>query len=364
MNPPVRLLTFVAIIACVIILAFILLSAISACFINFANANLARAVSLPNDAPMRLAALDQASPQLLVAQTWSQNPRIDLAFARSWLENKQSQNAVVALQTAGDGLRDDFMAQFVWGNAEWQAGNSGAAFEHWRTAGALEYFVQATRRALSQDQWQSAVELARIVVGIAPNDANVHYLLGDALSHQSPNDIEAMSELARAEQLIGNHDNEFLSTILSRHGEILAAQGKYAQAIDLFNHARQVASLDARPRTDYARAILNVDPASVGEAKKLLEQVVADSPWYTDAYILLADLAEKNGDMLGAEMWYKTGLQKNPNDARLFFPLGEFYVQQNKRDEAQATLTLALKYETRADVLESIARALAQVKSQ
>jgi Tfp pilus assembly protein PilF len=253
------------------------------------------------------------------------------------------------------------MAQFVWGNAEWSAGNRDAAFERWRKAGALKYFVEEGHRAMFRDDWSHAEDYARIAVGIAPEDAEAHYLLADALVSQRKSDDEAMHELERAAQIVGDGDHEFLSTVITRQGELLAMQGKNSEAINYFSHASQVAPLDARPRTDYAQTILKIDAKRKSEAENLLTQVVTDSPWYIDAYVMLADIAEKDGSMVQAENWYKTGLQKNPNDARLLFPLGQFYMRQNRIGEAKDTLTLALKYETRPDVLQAISRALTKI---
>ncbi|MBI5035645.1 MAG: tetratricopeptide repeat protein [Chloroflexi bacterium] len=364
MKSPVRLLPLSVIIVCLIILVLLLPSAASAWFFNSANAQLARAASLPADSPVRVSTLNDANAQLTQASGLAQNPRIALAFARGWLEHYKPQRAVDSLQTSGNVLHDDFMAQFVWGNAEWSAGNHAAAFEHWRQAGALKYFTEEAHRALFRDDWSQAENYARIAIGIAPQDADSHFLLADALVNQRKNDDEAMRELERAAQIVGGGDNEFLSTILSRQGELLEIQGKYSQAIEYFTRARKVAPIDARPRTDYARTILKINPAATSEARDLLTQVVTDSSWYIDAYILLANLAEKDGELAQAENWYKTGLSKNPNDARLFFPLGEFYARQKRIGDGKDTLTLALKYETRPDVLQAISRALTQLSAK
>jgi tetratricopeptide (TPR) repeat protein len=157
-------------------------------------------------------------------------------------------------------------------------------------------------------------------------------------------------------------DPDVKSRALSRQGEVLAEQGKLRDALDAFQRARGIAPIDARPRTGYALAQLQSDPGARDEAIALLVQVVSDSPWYTAAYIALAQIAEKNSDAPGAEIWLKTGLGKNPNDPRLLLPLGELYARQNRVAEARATLELALKYETHTDDRDAITRALERIQ--
>jgi tetratricopeptide (TPR) repeat protein len=220
--------------------------------------------------------------------------------------------------------------------------------------------VQQMHRADDNHAWKQAEDFARIAVGIRPNDADAHLVLGDALSRQNINNPEAMRELERAQQLTGDH--ELLSTILSRQGEILEGQGKLQQALEYFNRARAVAPIDAHPRTDAALVMLKLQPGMREQVVALLTQVVNDSPWYTAAYIALANVAENDGDVKGAEEWYSKGLARNENSPDLLFAEGEFYARQHQLDRAKATLTLALKYETRADNLQTIANVLAGLK--
>jgi predicted Zn-dependent protease len=149
-----------------------------------------------------------------------------------------------------------------------------------------------------------------------------------------------------------------LSTILSRKGEVLVGQDKARQAIDLFVEARAIAPLDARPRTDYAVTLLKLQPDARDIAKSVLNQIVSDSPWYTAAYIALANISKTSGDANGAETWLNRGLVRNPDNPDLLFALGQFYARQDRVEEARTILVRALSVETHADSLESIATAL------
>jgi tetratricopeptide (TPR) repeat protein len=349
-----RFKILVVIIAALVIGAILFPQAASAWFLNAANAQIARAAT--TDSSERAAALANADTQITQARQLANEPRLSLAQARAALARG---DAAGVLATASPSLQSDPIAQFVWANAAWQARDVDTAFARWRDAGALVFFVNQTYRALDKHDWQDAEKFARIAIGIAPDYADTHFALGDALSRQDPANSEALRELERAEMLA--RDDEFRSTILSRRAEILAQQGKLRDALVLFDQARRVAPLDARPRTGYALAQLQLDP-NARAAIALLTQVVTDSPWYTAAYGALAQIAEKEGDGAGAETWLKTGLAKNPNDPRLLFPLGELYARQGRTADARTTLRLALKLETRADAVRAISRALEKLR--
>ncbi len=348
--------TGIILIGAVAITALILPQAASAWLLNLANLNLARAASLPMDAPARADALSAADAQLGSARAF---------VASGWIALAQMRAALAG----GDALRatqidppSDFIAQFWAGNAAWQMGNQDAAWAAWRAAGAFEYFIQQAHRASFQHDWGAAEQWARIAVGIAPASADAHFVLGDALSQQSVANIEAIQELNRAADL--THDQEFLSTALTRHGEILAARGDYAGAIEYYNRAIRVAPLDARPRTGLARVWLEPAAPVHGDADALLKQVVTDSPWAVSAFVLLAQNAERwHNDPQGAEAWYRAGLEKNPHDPLLLFERAEFYARTNRWSEAKANYVLALQYETHADQLQLVAHRLAAVSA-
>jgi len=348
-----------AIIALLVLAIVAFPSLASAGSLNLAHAGLARAMSLPQDSPHRIAALDQAQAHLARARDVpSTNPRVALAQARIWLARAEPQRAAQALRAADAGLQNDFIAQFFWAQAEWQSSNVNAAYAHWRTAGALTYFTQALNRARDRHQWDAMYASAQIAVGIEPANAEARYALGDALSHQPGATRVALAELARAFDLTA--DPELRATILSRQGEVLVEQGEYRAALELFARAMDLAPRDARPRVDYARAVLRFEPDARARAIDLLHQALAVAPWYSLAYSTLAEIAETQNDLAGAEEWYRKGLAhaSRRNNADLLFGLAQFYARQNRVDDARATMILAMRYETRGDVLLIIARAL------
>ncbi len=354
------------IVAAWVIVAAIFPSLAGAWFVNQANSAIAQASSLPQDSAARSSDLIAAENDLNSARGSLYTPRALLAQTRILLARGDAAGATRTFDQADASLRADPIARFVWADAARQSDQAALAIEQWRAAGAYTYFSQQMHRAADSHQWQTAEADARRAVGIDPNSADAHLALGDALSQQDINDPTALTELDRAREL--TRDPEVLSTIISRQGEILASQGKLQAALDYFNQARAVAPTDARPRTDYALTLLKLQPdardhqGDLGQAVALLNQVVSDSPWYTLAYIALANISETGSDSKGAEDWLQKGLARNPNNPDLLFALGQCYARQPRLDEARSTLVLALKYETRADNLKAIADALAGLK--
>ena len=353
------IIALLVLIGAVLVTALILPPSAGAWFRNSANARIARAMSLPADAPARLTALNDAEAQLAQARAWSNDALIPFAQARAFLARGDASRAAEALRATGTSLQDDFIAQFVWGQAEWQSSNATAAFERWRAADALDYFMNQTLRAGFKHQWQDAEKYARIAVGIAPERAETHYYLGDAIGYQAADNPEALREIERAAEL--TRDPEFLSTILSRKGELLAAQGKDRDALAVFDRARQSAPRDARPRIGYAVTLLRLDPNAERQSVDILTQVVNDAPWTIGAHLALASIAESHGGSPGAEEWYRAALARDANNPDVLFPLGQFYARQNRVDDAKKMLTLALKYEPHADDQQAIARARAEL---
>ncbi len=332
----------------------------SAWLLNLANASLARAQSLPADSPRRLDALDEAAANVTRAQEIASGPRLLLAQARVLILRGDDSRALSTFESAGV-APSDTIGQFLWGESAYESNRADIAFAHWRAAGAVEFFIQEAHRAQDAHQWQTAERMARIAVGIEPARAEAHYVLGDALGWLSSADPVALSELDQALAL--TNDPEFISTILSRKGELLADRGRYDQALDLFKQARAVAPIDARPRTDYAMTLLRASPEAHQEAEALLKQVIDDSPWYSAAYVALADIASSEGKLKEAEAWLQTGLASNPNHPGLLMPLAELYVRENRIEPARQALVLAIKNETRADALQEIAHRLERLKA-
>ena len=319
--------------------------ATSALLLNAANAQIARAATMP--ATARTQSLDLAEQFTYQARQIANEPRLSLAHVRARV-----------LRGAPDFTESisnpDSIAQFWLGQAAWDAQEPAQAFAFWRAAGAFTYFINQARRAVDKHIWDEAEKFARIAIGIAPDDAEAHLILGTAISFQNIHTDEALRELARAFELA--RDDELRATILSRHAEILAGRGDVRAARALFKRARELAPIDARPRVGLA-LLLERDQASA-----LLEQVIADSPWYVVAYSARAQIAEATNDARGAETWLHRRLAKNPNDARLLLPLGELYARQGRVAEAKTMLELALKNETRADGRAAILRALEKLK--
>ncbi len=344
--------------ACLTALALFFPTLAAAWQLNQANAHLARAASLPADAPRRALELQRAQSVIESARA---APRLALADARLAALRGDFAAAIAALESTR-ALDADFIAQFVAGAAAYQAGDSARAATHWRAAGAFDYFLRNAYRAQSQHLWREAERLARIAASIAPESAAAQYVLGDALARQDVNTAAAFEELERAQGL--TRDPEFLATILARQAEIYFAQGNLPAAIAQFERARALAPLDARPRTGYALASVRLDARATPAATALLQQVIADSPWYTQAYTTLAEFAQARGDFVDAERWLTAGLEKNRNDAHLLFARGHLFARQNQIPRAREAFIAALRGETHSDHLLEIAHALRELEKK
>ncbi|MBI5652218.1 MAG: hypothetical protein HZC40_17515 [Chloroflexi bacterium] len=339
---------FLGLVAALILIASVR-AALSALLLNAANAQIARAATMPANARTHsLANAEQITHQ---ARQIANEPRLSLARVRA----RVLSGAPAFAEPISD---PDAIAQFWLGQSAWDAHQAEQAFAFWRAAGAFTYFINQARRAVDKHIWDEAEQFARIAIGIAPDDAEAHLLLGTAISFQDINADEAVRELDRA--FARACADELRATILARHAEILAARGNLSDARALFERAHAIAPMDARPRVGIA--LLQLNAGARAEASALLEQVIADSPWYVVAYSARAQIAEIENDARGAEIWLQRGLAKNPNDARLLLPLGELYARQGRGAQAQAILELALKNETRVDGRSAILRALENLK--
>ncbi len=163
-------------------------------FLNLANTQIARAVSLPTDAPDRAILLADADVNLTRARSFSDPSRTMLADARSALARNDATGALEIFNASGAVLRDDSITQFTWADAAWRANRREEAFAHWRAANALEYFRQQMYRAQERREWRDAENFSRIAIGLNPDFADGYYVLGVALSHQDINDPDVMPE--------------------------------------------------------------------------------------------------------------------------------------------------------------------------
>ncbi len=348
--------------------AFLFPTLVSAGRVNLAHAQLARAYALPLDAPDRTSALAHAQNEIQNARDSGAAralPPIPARFALAqarWFSQHGDLLQVVNAIAGARALDADGIAQMLAGNAAYRLGDSARAVQHWRAAGAFEYFIRAAHRAQDRHLWLDAEYSARIAALIVPDSADAWYVLGDARARQNVNDTAALDALRRAERL--TPDQELLSTIISRRGEIYADQNRLPEARGEFTRANQIAPLDARPRVGMALITSRGDGRARQVAIELLNQALADAPWYSAAYIAAASIVGMDQDAAEAERWLKKGLEQNPNNAELLYALGEFYARQKRMDDARAALISALRHATKGDDLLKIARTLEELNAR
>ena len=198
-------------------------------------------------------------------------------------------------------------------------------------------YAQATE-ALSKRDYPAALKLLQALAGKNPNDAKILYDLGlaqDALDQTSA----AEASYRQASEAEPN----FLEPHLAL-GLLLARAGKADEAHAELSAAAAIANGDPELRAHAYRALARLDqqqnPAAASQ--ELLEALKL-SPETPDDTLLSAELAEASGDAAAAEATYRRLLAADPGNPDVSASLVHLLLQQNKTDQALATLTAALE---------------------
>lgn len=185
---------------------------------------------------------------------------------------------------------------------------------------------------------KKAMELAKTARNLAPDDANVTYLLG-RLACQAGDPQWGLSLLQESSRKLANqpelwYDLGLASYNVGRVAEAEAAVGRALQVNAAFAHA------DAAKRF-LAMIGLGKNPAQIGASAAQVQQALKDDPNCTPAVFASGLLQEQRGDLAAARQTYKKILDQNP----LFTPAVRQLVLLSVRNPAddKETYELALK---------------------
>ncbi|WP_255462226.1 tetratricopeptide repeat protein [Granulicella sp. WH15] len=218
-------------------------------------------------------------------------------------------------------------------------------------------------RALQHGQVDEASSLLRLQLAQNPSDAGAHQLLCRAAYAEEMADT-AVDECQKAVAAAptSGENQMWLGRALglkAAHANKLSAFGLARQAHNAFERAVQLSPENARAASDLGEYYIAA-PGIVGggsdKAHRLAQSISSRFP--AQSHRLLALLAEKQGDLAGAEREFKAAVAAGES-AEAYIDLGFFYQRHQRPDEAATTISKALAADrTRGEVLVDAASIL------
>jgi tetratricopeptide (TPR) repeat protein len=214
-------------------------------------------------------------------------------------------------------------------------------------------------------------------VSLSPGNAKYHYNLALIL-HQSGENERAIRELDEAIKLGSENPQTYMyvarlyselgkkeqaeealrralreapkdPVILAQMGDMLAAQAKWAPAIQVFREL-----YEATPKTaEKAQALYNLGKVYIGlrdfkNAEKALEGAYQLDMMNEDALVLLAEAYVGNGQAHRAVTLYKESLRLNPDNLKVLKGQAQLYLNLGELTEAEAALKRLAEHPTSA----------------
>jgi tetratricopeptide (TPR) repeat protein len=181
---------------------------------------------------------------------------------------------------------------------------------------------------------QKAWELISQALGEAPENPTLHLMAGIAL-RQLGKLAEAEDHLrkARASQAVASQATGELV-------EVLAQQGKFKEAADLVGEAVKAGGAPTLPGL-VRWATLLLRAREVAKAEEVLEEALRRDPNYTDALLLRASVAFRQGKAEEAERLYRRALATAPQDPDALLGLARVLLEVRRLPEARSLLLQA-----------------------
>jgi len=181
---------------------------------------------------------------------------------------------------------------------------------------------------------QKAWELISQALGEAPENPTLHLMAGMAL-RQLGQLAEAEDHLrkARASQTVASQATGELV-------EVLAQQGKFKEAADLVGEAVKAGGAPTLPGL-VRWATLLLRAREVAKAEEVLEEALQRDPNYTDALLLRASVAFRQGKAEEAERLYRRALATAPEDLDALLGLARVLLEVRRLPEARSLLLQA-----------------------
>jgi len=143
---------------------------------------------------------------------------------------------------------------------------------------------------MQANRWTEAESALRRAVAITPNDANVLNALGLLAWQHAGHLDEAVAYFSRA-LVVHSEADDFSASLHSNLGAIYGEQGRFSDAIAEFTIAVRITPNDPEYLTNLATAFAAV--GRTGEARRLLEAVIAAAPDFSPARAALKQIGTK-----------------------------------------------------------------------
>jgi Tfp pilus assembly protein PilF len=193
---------------------------------------------------------------------------------------------------------------------------TSAPIESPRTSGRLRIAVEQPRQPEAARLFAEAVAAQRggdlpgarrlydSVLTLTPNDADALNNLGVLLSAQR--EYSRALELLRRATVVAPRNAGVWNNI----GTVFHEQSKNSEAIAAFRHALTIDPQHPGAKVGLAQQYLAI--SSLGQAKELLEEVVAAHPQLPEAHYTLGQVLELQGDRAGATRAYAAFIKVAP----------------------------------------------------
>lgn len=269
---------------------------------------------------------------------------IRLDYARFLGGQKRFKEAIAVTDKIIDEAPDDTNARNLRGQLLLHEDRVDDALKEFEQLQDLEGDPTATRMKiavikLERRDFEGALVQLNLIAAAQPQNDEVHYYIGAALSGLGRND-EATKELERVTS--ENKQQYVRARMLAAY--LHQQNHELQQSISLLEAARQAAPKDRQVLSYLASLLKEVgdERAAIKVSRELTELAPND-----DRYMFgLAALLHDSGEMDEAVEKLKETIRLNPKNAAALNYLGYSYVEQNKNlDEAQTLIKRALKIE-------------------
>jgi tetratricopeptide (TPR) repeat protein len=224
--------------------------------------------------------------------------------------------------------------------------------------GALDAAIAAYRLAVSErpdfrkasnnlilalvktGQANEAVQRARALVALAPDDPDRYFTLGLAQSEQDVTDaIESFRRvLARAPRHTLARYN--LALVLKRTDRLQEALDELGRAL----------AIEPRPEAYYTRGVIYWHLGDLDRATTALGDAVAAEPRYAEAYETLGSVLKAKRDWRGATAALRRAIALRPDLAAAHYTLGQVLLMKGDESAARSELAEAERLRAHAKV--------------
>jgi tetratricopeptide (TPR) repeat protein len=272
----------------------------------------------------------------LVAAGQQAPERARATYARALeLESKGEQGAALALLWEAAALAPrDADIQNRLGKALERIGALDAAIAAYRSAiSERADFREASNNLIlalaKAGQGAEAVERARALVRVAPDDSERLFTLGLALSEVDVED--AIVTFRRVLSLAPKH-------VLARYNLALVLK-RTDRLGDALNELERILAIEPRPEAYYTRGMIYSHQGDLDRAAMALGDAVAASPNFAEAHAALGSVLKARRDWPGAAAALRRAIGLTPDDPAPHFTLAQ--VQRSAGDERGAAAELA-----------------------